>query len=423
MPENNTRYPAEAWDILQHLFYEKSINDHTLHFVAECSGTLDIDRLKRAVARMIEAFPLIRCNYREENGAPYWEDNAFTADDMIRLIESEEKEEGIRRFLCERIESGTGPQLKIGIMRNGKTDILCVTMNHMLCDGGGFKEFLYLLCWIYAHLDDKAMELPVQPMKNRQLSQLLKPFSFGEKLKIFSSKNDMTTHDTAKYTFEGDLKNPFIETRMIPREDFRALKSYAKAHGATVNDIIMTAMIRVLHDIFGHVIAVPCAMDLRKFLPKRKSGGICNLVTNLKCDIGQELGASFAATLEKVKPAMAKQKADTSCLKSISLLEKALHTLPYRTARKLIDKNFTNPPVAFTNIGILDKNKLIFGDIRLTHAYMTGSIKYNPYFQLAVTTFDDEMVLSVNLYGTESDRNQISLFLNKMNDELRNAME
>lgn len=53
---------------------------------------------------------------------------------------------------------------------------------------------------------------------------------------------------------------------------------------------------------------------------------------------------------------------------------------------------------------------------------MTGSIKYSPYFQVAISTFDDQATLSVNLYGTQSDRNTISFFLDKLVKELNDIM-
>ncbi|MNP48789.1 hypothetical protein D3C76_1429300 [compost metagenome] len=87
-------------------------------------------------------------------------------------------------------------------------------------------------------------------------------------------------------------------------------------------------------------------------------------------------------------------------------------------ARGIIKKKFTNPLIAFTNIGILDKTRLKFGKVEITKAYMTGSIKYSPYFQLAISTFDNQAILSVNLYGTQSDRNTISFFLDKLVQEL-----
>ena len=35
--------------------------------------------------------------------------------------------------------------------------------------------------------------------------------------------------------------------------------------------------------------------------------------------------------------------------------------------------------------------------------YITGSIKRNPYIQLALTTFMDEITFSIALYGTNED--------------------
>ncbi|WP_318066929.1 hypothetical protein [Clostridium boliviensis] len=45
-------------------------------------------------------------------------------------------------------------------------------------------------------------------------------------------------------------------------------------------------------------------------------------------------------------------------------------------------------------------------------------MKYSPYFQLAVSTFDNKPVLSVNLLGSENDRVKISSFLDKVVLEL-----
>ena len=103
-------------------------------------------------------------------------------------------------------------------------------------------------------------------------------------------------------------------------------------------------------------------------------------------------------------------------------MEMLFHYLPYKTAQKFLDRVFTNPPIAFTNIGILDKKQLVFGAAEMTGAYMTGSIKYIPYFQLALSTFDNEATFSVNLYCTQSDRNRISAFLDQFILELQSAM-
>ena len=182
---------------------------------------------------------------------------------------------------------------------------------------------------------------------------------------------------------------------------------------------MMTALLRVLFRRFGDTASLPCAIDLRRFLPEHKAAGACNLMSNLCCYVGPDLGDSFESTLFKVKKQMDVQKNDLGCIKNIVLLEKLFTGFPYKIAYDLLKKYFSNPPVAFTNIGILDKNRLVFGSTKMMDAYMTGSVKYIPNFQVSLTTFDNQATLCVNLYGTQNDRKIIIGFLDDLMRELQ----
>jgi NRPS condensation-like uncharacterized protein len=173
----------------------------------------------------------------------------------------------------------------------------------------------------------------------------------------------------------------------------------------------MTAYIRALYQHFGRIVALPCAVDLRKYLPDRKAGSICNLVTNLKCYIG----ASFACTLEKVKITFYSELVKTMQKHEIGSILHSSHGIQdvwiFQSDGKAVDPFFSNPTIALTNLGILDKGKLKFGKTEMTGAFTTRPIKYVPYFQIAVSTFDNVMALNANLYGTQADRNKISSFM------------
>ena len=412
------RFPVEAWDVLQSLFKEQKINDHVLHFTASFTGKLDLGFLQNSVSLTAEAFPLIRCRFSHTGRRPYWEEMRYSADEMISFVEADDAAKNIDKFLGTELDETVGPQVRFGLFREGEKDTLVVLMNHMLCDAAGFKDYLYLLCSIYTDLENNAkVHLPA--LGSRRVGQLFRAFSIRDRIKILLSKNDMSTHDSAKFDLEGDLSNPFIERRIIPYEEFTGLIFYAKSRHATINDLMLTAFIRTLSRLFSRPVAVPSTIDLRKYLPQHKSEGICNLITNLTCDIGVELGTSFEDTLNKVKQVMDREKASASCLKSLMLLEKAFDILPYSKAKSILDKSFSNAPIAFTNIGILDKNRLSFGTAVVSDAYMTGSIKYSPYFQMAISTYDNQASLSVNLYGTASDRKKISDFLDDVILELQ----
>ena len=82
----------------------------------------------------------------------------------------------------------------------------------------------------------------------------------------------------------------------------------------------------------------------------------------------------------------------------------------WRIANRKLRTGLKNPLICMTNIGVLDAARLSFGDLRPTDAYLCGSIKYKPYFQLAMSSYQDELTLSVNLYGSASDRARILSF-------------
>lgn len=414
------KYHVEAWDIFQNLFKVKRINNHVLHFAAKFSGRLNYERIKQAADCLAEAFPLIRCGYEDTSPhRPAWVDYGYTSSQMVSLIETEDTSQSVQKFLCQELDLKHGPQIAIGIIRGEKADTLCVIINHMLCDAAGFKEVLYAFAAAYTSLEEqKKIQIPSM-IRDRSVRQILKAHSMSDRRKIYCSKAQLNPHGNQRFDFEGDLSNPFIEISKIPRQEFRLLKKYAKDHQASVNDIMMTALLRVLTRTFGHTAPLPCAIDLRRFLPKHQAAGVCNLVSNLSCYVGSDLGDSFESMLFKVKKNMDAQKNDLGCIKNIALLEKLFTVFPYKIAYEILKKYFTNPPVAFTNIGILDKNKLAFGNTKMLDAYMTGSIKYIPNFQVSLTTYDDEATFCINLYGTEKDRKIIAGFLNELMQELQ----
>lgn len=69
-------------------------------------------------------------------------------------------------------------------------------------------------------------------------------------------------------------------------------------------------------------------------------------------------------------------------------------------------------------LGIFDKKLLRFGNVQITGAYLTGAVKYVPYFLIAISTYDDECTLSSNFYGTPEDKASIESFLSEVKKEL-----
>ena len=163
-------------------------------------------------------------------------------------------------------------------------------------------------------------------------------------------------------------------------------------------------------------------IDLRRYLSERKAKAICNLTSTIICDIGSEIGDSFDETVTKVKYAMDGQKSNFPGLNGLFILDSIFKLLPYPIVKKIMESVFVNPSIALTNIGIIDKEKLKFDNLNIEDAFITGSIKYYPYFQLALTSFDDTITFTINIYGTERDRQQIKSFFSLLDNELPRYM-
>jgi NRPS condensation-like uncharacterized protein len=412
------QYAAETWDLMQHLFAR--FNDHQAHCVIQLDAPIDVECLKRAVDQFIVIFPLLACRFVERPGHAYWEDAHFTAEDIVVIKHSDEVDQEVQRIICMKTDEFRGPQLRINVVRNGPRDTLCIVINHMLCDGTGFKELLYLFSFLYSQPSEDATLKHTHYPAARHTLQVLRTFSVRQKLGIVAEKYDLSRHDNSlTLGLAGDRSTPFIVTRTLSRERFVALRAYAKQQGASVNDLILAAYMQALDKFLGgQPVAIQCILDLRKYLPGEKTDRFCNLTSNLACAIDPAPGEAFEDTLMKVKQKMDAEKASRSCLNLILLLEIVFRALPYPVAKHLVRKHYKNPPFAMSNIGIIEHSRLSFAGLHVTAAYMTGSIKYNPYIQLAVSTFDDEPTLSVAFHGTQNDRQKIEQLLEETDNAL-----
>lgn len=371
--EKKLRFPVEFFDLVQ--FFLKDYNDHQLHCIIYFKNKLDIKCIKQAVLLSMDVFPILRSRFVVEK-TPYYEFIDVLNDDIVTYIQSDSVEKEIDKFITTRIDITGKPQLLVRIIGNDCKDILCVIINHMICDASGFKEYLYVLSAIYTNLKKDSHYKPLHTTNLRNLAQIYKKFSIIDRLKmIFMScsmpKNKDSKNDKLIFPFSNQGRiTPFIVTYKLQSNRFLELKKYSKIHDVTINDIILAGFIRTLYimlDIKDRFVSIPCP-------------GFNMIV---KIDIIFKL-------------------------------------LPYSLLKKLFKKVFRNATVTMTNIGIIDKDKLIFDDVKIKDAFITPAIryKYPPSFQMAVSTFNDCMTYSISLYGSESDKKKINEFFNIFDSEI-----
>ena len=247
----------------------------------------------------------------------------------------------------------------------------------------------------------------------------------GSKLKslLSQSKENNRSGDHRFPLSEGGEVRPFIVTRKLGRESLEAIKSYCRARGATLNDAVLAAYYRCLFRRLalssGAELRIPVMVDMRRYLGK--AGGF-DALTNLSSTVITRLDyrpdEGFAETLARVKTVMDEKKGSDIGLNGFIKLALIYKLLPNRVANRLLRSSLKNPLICMTNVGILDPARTSFGDLHPRDVFVCGSIKYKPHFQLAMSSYDGELTLSSNLYGTASDRERVASFLDEVETEL-----
>ncbi|ORX75491.1 hypothetical protein BCR32DRAFT_271870 [Anaeromyces robustus] len=406
-------------DVHQGTFLEKKITNIVIRFIIKLNGKLDIERFKQTVQLTIEKFPIISCKFYEHFFSAEWKFQEYPIEDFVVIEENknnneETENELLMKYYYKDLDYKNGPQVRFAIIQSSDHDSLCITINHMICDGVGFKEFLYMFCDLYTY-PEHINNYP--EIGDRSYMQLFKNLTLKEKWNILTT--DMVNpFKEVHLDLKGDLNRPFVEIRSLTEEDYFKLKEYSKAKGVTLNDLFFTAMMRTLYNIFNRTVGIICDINLRKFLKDKKTECITNMSTALDCRVGDEIGDTFEETLNKVSKSLGKQKNDITCTKGDYLLEIFRQILPYRLVKFLLE-TFT-PVCSFemSNLGIIDKSKTLFKNVQPTSVIFSGSTVCAPIFEFSASTYDNIITFSVNLYGTPEDQKVINDVLDNYIKEL-----
>lgn len=404
---------TEAFDLMQYFY--RTAHEPLIRCLIRFSGRLDPDCLRRAVDLSILAVPQLGCRFSERTHS--WESCGYTAEQIVHEREGDGDAE---RLLLDSIDFSSEPQLKLHLLHGAKADTLCAVVGHQICDGAGFRQYLYLLAGLYSRCTEhEGCVMPPEP-GDRGFGQLFRARGLRERLSILKAPAHFPAQDDSMLLpLPKEDGEPFTVLRRIGAERFAELKDYAKARGATVNDLLLAAYARAHHAATHSAeFAVPCPVDLRKYLPPEAGCGVCNLSAEYVCRLSVG-NRPFDATLRAVSAQMNEQKQSDACLKGPLLLEGLHRVLPYPALRRIFFRAFHIPVVSYTNLGVLEEEKLDFRGLEVADAYMAAAVKHPPYFQVSVSTFAGRCTLSASLAGSQDCRAAAERFLDRLLGELR----
>ena len=163
-------------------------------------------------------------------------------------------------------------------------------------------------------------------------------------------------------------------------------------------------------------VGIPCTVDLRKYAKDKT--GIANLTGSYNLNLQLRSGAAFADTLADTSRRMKKQKGTQNDLAGPMLLVSKYEKSSLEQFLKLYGGMDTSPSADYTNLGILDAQRLIFDGMAVKNAVVYSGLSKAPYFQLAVSTYQGEATVASLVQCSEAEKANAERILDAVVEEL-----
>lgn len=421
-----TTIPATGFDracyLLGYGYYNMQIQA-----VIAFAQQLDKDVLKKAVRLSLDAEPVLRCRFIEDDKQPYWQ-SLENSDKMqwLEFVQSDNKQAAIEQFLkspfyCEE------QMLNARLIRVNDNDTLCVKISHACSDAGGLKQYLHLLAQIYSSLLEDSQYKP-EPNTRRRLDQksYFEALGIKEPLALLDPRSQPPPSATWAFPYHSfEAKEVQTSMRRFDGESFDRIKAFGKFSEVTINTVILTAYYRSLFKILnppsGDDREIGVTMDLRQFFKTEPSQDICNLSVTLlskTCRVEEE---AFPETLKRVSMSMDELKQAQAELSQAVMIE-AQDALEYSqlialfqaVRPRVLETGKLSPTL--TNTGII--SPLEFGQFSACDAYLVPPAVYAPGFLLGVSTYDRTLTLLTSYCEPSHRTADVTALMDFMVDEL-----
>lgn len=405
---------AELWDKMHYLF--RDFNDRMVHTALWYDFEIDLDVLKTVLICFFEKAPVFHSSFKDNKISPRWEIKDYKIEDVLTVARPENIDEAVDTFLTQYLPPESDLQMKVAVFYHNGGTVLCIVENHMCMDGGDFKYFLKAFCEAYTKFAGEGISPTQLRTGTRAYTSVYEDYSRTEQRMAKNLYKNVCAKDDHRFPFTPDSIRDvsFIAKRKIPAENFDLIKAAGKKHGATINDMILTAYFYSLYELACYPetdsVTISCAIDLRRHIKDNSDEGLTNHTAFMQCNI-PELGNDIFKTLEYVVASSEKYKKDKFMgLYGLPLLNLGYSILPHSASEQIIKLGYSNPLLAMSNIGILDCNALSLCGNEPVDGFMTGAVKYKPFMLLSLTSMRKEMTLSMCVRGNEEDKKIVNKF-------------
>jgi len=409
------------------------MGNYQIQAVMKLDDRIDFDKLSAAVRLSVDAEPVLGCRF-VEHAPPYWKRLKDIDNIMFCSIEeTDNTEEAVRMFLESPLDMDLDPMVKVKLIRSEQCDTIGIKLNHTCCDGAGAKEYIHLLSRIYSDTACKNGAYVPEP-SIRDDKDHIKVF---KNLGIKHPKLDNSVVEAPRTAWPFQWKSagqknitPFVVCR-LPDRMLDSLSKYGKERGAKINDLIVTAFYRAMFKISRPPYRVPMdiglTIDLRRYLPDNRASAIRNLSGGIVLRIARLKDEPFDGTLARVVSLMNRKKSKNPGYQCATGAEHAevLNFYQFLAFAKFISKAsdvflrncyFCSP--GLSNVGIISKTLIKFGDSTVIDAYIIPPVIRMPGIMIVASSYNGKLTFATGYYKGSVRKENLEKLLDGIRREL-----
>lgn len=351
---------------------------------------LDHERLQHAVVKVHHVIPQLTQPYQLAGNQ--FVDAGFGVDDVLHFVDE------IDESAAAKLDWETQPQWQLYAAPNE----LIIYGSHILSDGAGFKELLYLLCQAYNQ------DGPLEESNHQDIDGIRKLIA-----KIPAGQSQQNDHPAAPLSLpaiKNDHEQPayHVFSQSLTVEESAKLHQHTKAAGLTLNDAFLAAFGKAVQQFCGvDEISLACPTDMRQFLPAEQQSQlrVQNLTGRYNITVKAPLTESIQDTTAKVHDAMDDEKKRHSFLNSFrSLLGQLDAGASLDKLQQQVENNYHVRDIAYTNMAVVDDQRLQFMGSPISNCILTGGFRQMPRYQICVSTFRHQFNLAANVIATPTEK-------------------
>ena len=416
------RLKAEMYDKVN--FMCRCYMDRIARFRLDYDFVPDEKAFGTALSALYEASLVFHSRFVNNPISPYWLVCDYKITDSLTFEETKDIEKSSYDFLVRGIDIKENTQMKIAVFHNNGRCAICFRWNHMLIDGGGFKQFARDLFGAYNEIIEKGTCKGNFLAGSRAYTEVYADFDKKKKKKAKAQIPGNSAHEKKTLPFSkknGEEKNILI-FKKIDEDTFTRAAAKGKQLGATANDVLVAAYIRSAYKLIGcsedEKMSVSCAVDLRRHMKNPDRIGYTNHTTFMPCTVNK-MGKTMADTVMAVAECNKKNKNDPFLgLHGLPLLNFAYKAMTYIQAEPTVRLFYTNANLALSNVGRVDKKLFSLDGNEPTDALVAGGAKVKPCAAVNALTLDGRLTLSMTIQGTDEDKRMVESFFDEMEAQL-----